>query len=364
MKNEPISEFLKQYSNHSTIICYRAQLKKFFQIVNKDSSDYFKNGKKVEYYEKVINTWWDTYRTYPPKSRSQGLACIKMFHMEHGVEFKELFWRKLRRRAQGKGAITQDKIPTPEELKEILQHSKSITSKAIFMTLATSGMRIGELLGLTFDNINLNTTPARINIPSHLTKNGEKRITFITEETKGVLKEYIEHYREKYIKISSSKTLKHLKKGKDDRIFPMTYNTANTMWQTMVKNAGKGEQDKITRIHKYHIHCLRKFFRSRMGNKNGIGVDMTEFLMGHEGYLTREYRNYSEEELAEEYMKGVDRILIFEQPADTKDIREQLQQKEQRIIELEKQIEEINKKLDQGVNVYLFDQLQKLKNSK
>ena len=63
---------------------------------------------------------------------------------------------------------------------------------------------------------------------------------------------------------------------------------------------------------------------------------MTEFLMGHEGYLTDAYRRYSEGQLAELYLKGEGNIMVFGTPVNQK-----------RFEELEDQLERTQKELEQ-----------------
>ena len=63
----------------------------------------------------------------------------------------------------------------------------------------------------------------------------------------------------------------------DKRIFPFSYHNAREMWITMIKKTGLNQRDKTTDRYKYHIHTLRKFFRSRM--PKAIGVDMTDAML-------------------------------------------------------------------------------------
>jgi len=256
-------------------------------------------------------------------------------------QFPPNYWRKLRKRAKGSRALTQDKVPTPEELKEILHYS-NIQGKALFLVLATSGMRVNEGLHITLNDLYLNEKPARIEIPGFITKDGNPRNTFITDEAKDALNAFLKKRETYYF---SKACNKDMKKTIDDRVFPFHYQTAWLMWQTIIKHAEKNKRDRATNRYKFHIHVLRKFFRSRMGNKNGIGVDMAEFLMGHEGYLTKEYRHYTVEELGKEYLKGTDRLLIFETPADTTDLHERLDEKDKEVKDLKQEIDRVRMEL-------------------
>ncbi|MCJ7631175.1 hypothetical protein MUP77_02060 [Candidatus Bathyarchaeota archaeon] len=68
-------------------------------------------------------------------------------------------------------------------------------------------------------------------------------------------------------------------------------------------------KDSSTNRLTVHPHVLRKFFRTRLGAV--IPTDVVEFLMGHEGYLTKEYRKYEVEELAQFYKKGESALTVL-----------------------------------------------------
>lgn len=342
-KSNVIESFLSLYSSKNTIDAYRTQLTTYFKIINADPDSYFNNGRD---YKQDINDWWKIYSKNPPYTRTLACGALKMLFEEkldkkiYYDQFEPLFWKKLKGRVKGKKALTQDKVPTPEELKEILQHSPNVQSKALFLVLATSGMRIMEALQITLDNIHIDENPVRIEIPVTITKNGNPRTTFMSNEARDTLKAFLK-VRTKYIDNAVKVTKNSVKRKNDNRIFPFTYQNAWVMWQTSIKNSEYNQRDTSTRQrrYKYHIYVLRKFFRSRL--PNAIGVDITEFLMGHEGYLTKEYRNYPMEELAKEYLKGMGRLLIFETPADTSDIREALDERTKQMTIMQKTMEEM-----------------------
>ena len=67
-----------------------------------------------------------------------------------------------------------------------------------------------------------------------------------------------------------------------------------------------------------------------------IPVDVTEALMGHEGYLTEVYRRYSVEDLAKFYKQGEPALLIFTESGE--------------VSKLKAEVEERNKQLQTLVN--------------
>ena len=100
-------------------------------------------------------------------------------------------------------------------------------------------------------------------------------------------------------------------RSEDNRLFPFSMTVVLHLWHNALDRAGLNGKDRETQRLKYRIHGLRKFFRSQLAT--AIPVDIVEALMGHEGYLTGEYRRYTEEELGEYYLKG-EHILFITPP--------------------------------------------------
>ena len=321
-----INNFLNLFHSKGTKYTYKSHLKRFFNFLNVDPDKYFDNGRN---YKKDVLNFYNTLTNDTPHSQDGAMACIKVFLMENDIEFKQKFWRNIRRRRNGKGSVTVDKIPTQSELKQILNHGE-LKAKALFLTMASSGMRIGEIVKLTKDDIDLTTTPATIHIPYNITKNGMKRTTFMSNESRDAIKQWLkpveniddngnkhkESPRDYYIKCAIAKcNIPSRKPVNDDRIFPFSSVNARRIWNRLLKQSGFNTVDKRSGYHNLHPHCLRKFFRSQLSTE--IKVDVIEALLGHEGYLTAEYRKVSDNVLGEEYEKGINNLLIFETPSDT-----------------------------------------------
>jgi len=365
----------KEYWATATKHNFRSRIRKYFEILELDiSEDYFKKGKD---YKKDIDKAWKVIVSKPPCTRNSFLSCIKSFYKYHDIEYKELFWKDLSRKGKGSGAIGMDKVPTNQELKQMLMHT-DIRGKSLFVFNATSGMRIDAQLQLTWDDIDLKSHPKLgiVTVPWEYTKKGSARICFITEEAKNLLLEWKKE-RKEYIK-SIGQKLKNLPqvdyeaKLTDPRIWPFSYTSALTLFHDMIRKAGFVEKQKheikFTRngkkfnVHryKYHIHSMRKFVKTRL-SLAGIPERVINFIVGHKGYMAQ-YDRPDVEELIPFYMKAYSSMLIFEKEStDVTDIRQQLQKKDgqiqkllesQKIMELE--IDIIKNKLE----------MEKIKNGK
>jgi len=306
-------EYLNQFESSSTVRAYKAALKKFFQTIYnvqepnlEQLADQYFN--KYRSYEADIQTFTVALKEAPPKTRRLYLTAVKIFLLENGVELPQLFWRRLKARIKGSGAVSEEEVPTKQTLRSVMTHLP-VAGKALFLTLVSSGMRIGEALKLQIGDLELEKTPPLIHVRAEYTKTGHKRITFITPEAVEAIREWLK-VRENWLKAATEKSHLYRKSLDDQRLFPFTSANARAMWHNALKKTGNGKVDPRTRRLLMRPHVLRKFFRSMVGSI--AGVDAAEALMGHEGYLTEVYRRYPDPEktLAEAYRKTVCELQI------------------------------------------------------
>ena len=206
-----IDKILNMFSKN-TIVAYRWSLKEFFQTIYNIKIEEFSKLEELaeryflekRNYEEDIEKFFIAIKEQPPKSIKLMISAIRTFFIENGIELKEGFWRRLRKRIKGSRALTLDKIPSNNELKQIILHMP-IHGKALTLLLASSGMRIGEALKLTLNDIDLEKEPARINIKGEYTKTGNPRIAFCSKEAKEAIKEWL-RVRNDYLKTSSRRS--------------------------------------------------------------------------------------------------------------------------------------------------------------
>ena len=141
---------------------------------------------------------------------------------------------------------TIDHVPTVPELKSILTHGR-VKEKALFLVMASSGLRINEALSITINDIKLRDekdniiSPSMIKIRQEVSKNETPRITFISDEARDILIEWLK-IRNEYLITSVQKLAKRniQKKLNDDRVFPYAWSTAWNMWTRMLHKSKTG----------------------------------------------------------------------------------------------------------------------------
>lgn len=341
-----IEQFVQRYEKRSqnTVKNYRSTLHQYFKTIKKDPNTYLSNRKEAQI-KQDIQQYWDTLTDKPPKTRDAKLFCIKSFMMRNGIEIKNVFYKELRESVKDKGTVTQDRTPKTEELQKILQHAR-VRERAWILLGCTSGMRIGEILKLDMDDLHLDQNPPYIYLPGNTTKNGHPRFTFCTEETKEALIEW-KRARPEYIKKLNGKNnlpraTRRYHNPNDTRLFPFSYIPFIVKWKELTKTLKMTEKDKRTGRQKLHIHCLRKFCKTRM--LLSMPEPMVNHIIGHSTYLSQEYNRFEPEQIAPFYKKAIPDLSIMSSP-DQQETQKRIQRLEQENREMKEDIDRLMRKI-------------------
>lgn len=203
--------------------------------------------------------------------------------------------------------LTIDKALDRETIKAILDRCP-FDKKALFLTMAEGGLRIGEALNLSIDDVVFpwrdddeedeqfwSYVPAVAMLKVRTSKTGAPRVTFVPETTARLLKFMIEEGR-----------------GRKTMLFDFKRGAAFKSWSKCLREASLLEKDKITKRATITPHSLRKFFISKL--KLVIPDIVVETLAGHRSYLSDSYHRLSTRELLEYYMKGMEAVQIYFDP--------------------------------------------------
>ena len=253
--------------------------------------------------------WLTEKQHKPPKTVALYATAVKLFFAEHGYPIPEEEWRLIRKRKLPSAKpSTEDRIPTQAELRRILDCLPTM-GRALVLFLASTGCRIGETLQLKVEDLQLDEEPPRAKIRHRYTKGGKAgRVVYMTYEARDALKTWLQ--ARKGLKKRNGEAYE------DNRVFPITEANARYMWNQALKKAGIGERDSTTGRRTLHLHCLRKFFRS----KSGLDFDTVNALMGHEAYLDEAYRRKEQKEVADEYARvALKNLSIYSAPTSRKE---------------------------------------------
>jgi integrase len=241
------------------------------------------------------------------------IACIKTWLRSNGVtvDLTNFVLPKTKIREK-------DDIPSDETLKLIMQNA-TLRMKTAIAILASSGIRVGALLGLKLKDVVIDYDKvneiSKITVPEHLSKSGESYVTFMSSEATKLLKQYLA-YRKR--SLHEDLTEESYVIGRKGEKFP--YQSFQQSWIALLKKCGVAKKSYHFQV--FRIHVLRKWFRTKAEE---LTPSVREKLLGHRGgYLDESYFKITEEQLLNEYKKIHASLLILEGPGETlKIVKEQ-----------------------------------------
>ena len=196
---------------------------------------------------------------------------------------------------------------TKEILIKLLHNLDPKLQSAVLLALS-SGLRVGEISGLTLSDIEFNAEPVKINVRAETSKSGEDRETYISKEASEALRDYLQRFfgwRED----SSNKKLEsirifgrtnRIKTGNDSRLpTPEEQLSESIILQKALIRAIR----KVTELNKLgrngrriiHFHAFREFFYTAVSNVSGS--DYAHALLGHHEYLDTYYTISKKEQI-------------------------------------------------------------------
>ena len=332
----PLDVFLARYS-YNTKATYKGALKGYFELLQTDPKTYFTDNRNYD--ADILFYAQNIKGKFAPKTYHVYISCLRKFLSRNRVNLDPNTKEDLNFLQKIKEPLTRDRIPTKEELRNILSYA-NLRDKAIYLTLLSSGIRVGELVQIKTYDIFLDEKPVRIELDAEYCKNKTSRTVFISNETKRYLEKWLSTEREKWLKNDAKRgmSLKYKKNADDERIFPLTTTAIRVKWNQFLDKAELGKKDRKTGIREIHVHCLRKYFRTRIATV--CRQDIVEHLLGHKGYLTSSYVRLTREELAKEYKKGMNELTIFESKDKSHtQLEEEIKRRDKVVAELEQRTE-------------------------
>lgn len=273
IESDPVVEYLEYFINSSNSkINYLNTIKNFLNFMLENgkiknmalSSEDFKSittANAIAY----LNEYKKTHKNSSVKTSIHMLSSFWEY-LKNAYDLKNI----IKLIPKGKFKATSDKeskTPTDEDVKEMLAHIKKYSNRAtkqrniaIAKTLAYTGLRVNELVGLDIDDLHLDCErPYLSTLRKGKYDREEYENVYIVGSAKKVLEDYLE-YRMK--ETSESKALFLNEKGERLQISGV---------QRMIKAHSKG---KIT------VHMLRHYCASTLYAKTN-DMSIVKDMLGH-----------------------------------------------------------------------------------
>ncbi len=209
---------------------------------------------------------------------------------------------------------------TKEILVKLLRNLDAKLETAVLVAIS-SGMRVGEIAGLTLEDIEFNHDPVKINIRAETSKSREDRETYLTNESSEALKDYLKRYFS-WKEDSTNSQLQGLRIfGRTSKIkmgnvkgrLPKSteqLTEAILLQKTLARRIAKvPELNRLARNGRkvIHFHAFREYFYTVVSNVSGS--NFAHALMGHHEYLDT-YYTLSEKQQIKLYQKAMSYLTI------------------------------------------------------
>ena len=185
------------------------------------------------------------------------------------------------------------KFLTPYEVEQILNNTKIETpagyrNKAIRELLWASGMRVSELSGLNFGDLNLENNEIRV-----FGKGAKERIILITDRAKS--------YLERYIKTARALVAKGYRADEGEEAPVFINNTGFRLQPRTIRNVINEIVEKIELPKHVTPHVFRHSFATHL-IENGADLRVVQELLGHASISnTQIYTHVSTQHLKDVY---------------------------------------------------------------
>ena len=226
-------------------------------------------------------------RGLKPNTVRTRLCCVYAF-LRFLIRKKVLGYDLLERKIRLK---LPDRLPRAMEadhVKRLLAVVDHIRDRALIMLLLRTGMRIGELLNTTVEDVDLNEQKIVI---YKADKTGVGRVVYYSDDAREALMAWVrvrnpQQWRLFYAQGRSS----------------LSYENCRMIFKKYLQKAG-------LQYHGYTLHCLRHTFATELLNAR-MPLECLRVLLGHTSLeVTRRYARLTDKTREEEYFNAMKKVI-------------------------------------------------------
>jgi integrase len=230
-----------------------------------------------------------------------------------------LNWKRIRRTLPRSRRYAVDRIPTLEEIREILD-AADLRGKALTLLFLSSGVREGAIEYFQIQDYSVIERDDKLVAGRLIVYRGEPEmhVTFISAEAVNSLSKYIQFRKDHGEKIPPTSPLfrdkfdpikgryGHGKQDSTTNIISMTPPAVRQYYNRLLFSIGIRNEKK--RRHDFSVHGFRKWFKTRceIGGMKPVNV---ETLLNHSTGISDSYYRPRESELLEEYLTVAEQHL-------------------------------------------------------
>ena len=211
------------------------------------------------------------------------LACIIAF-LHYLIEQEVISGSVLKRGIKLKLPDVLPRAMNPADVRKLLCVIDDIRDRALFLLLLRTGIRIGEALGLTLNDLDIRDRKVHLYEGE---KNSMGRVVYLSDDALFAIKLWLRGRDKNKEFIFYGRSHGHL-----------CYSTARGLFVKYLKKAGLDQKG-------YTIHCLRHTFASELLNA-GMRLECLQQLLGHHDIeVTRRYARLTDTTREQEYFRAM-----------------------------------------------------------
>lgn len=179
--SDPFEIFLAALKTDATKKAYTWAVEKYLDFCKVENYADLLKGETAELESKVQQyVFYLNNEKFSNSMRNVRLSAVKLFYEMNG---KVLNWKRLLKLKHDDHAPKDDHKYAKDDIIKMLRVAKTVRDKAIILTLATSGMRIGALPEIKIGDLELLTDPKPYCLAIKVyAGTDEQYLTFITPE--------------------------------------------------------------------------------------------------------------------------------------------------------------------------------------
>ena len=214
------------------------------------------------------------------KVRMASVIAFVHFFMEQDILSPLLLKKTIRLKLPE----TLPRAMNPSDVKKLIGSIDVVRDRALILLLLRTGIRIGEALSLTMNDIDL--AEKKIHVLEG-EKNSMGRVVYLSGDAVFALKRWLAVRNKENTFIFS---------GRGNS--PICYSTARSRFFVYLRKAGLEHKG-------YTVHCLRHTFASELLNA-GMRLEVLQQLLGHRDIeVTRHYARLTDKTREEEYFRAM-----------------------------------------------------------
>ena len=263
----------KDYSEN-TIKAYAKYTEDFLTHVNKPDEE-------VTYEDLVL--WTGTFKHQAVNTQDMKISSVKNYftYLYETNKITSNPAENLKRKKIKDGDVKEKPYMSCEDLRAMVDHARTIRDKAIILLMATTGLRVSEVINITYQQY-LDMKEVGNHEITVCGKGKKNRTVYLADE--------VEHNIDKYL------IANYYRSPNCDRLFlsfrgyELDTKNLNTTLKNIAKNAGLPYWKDVSN------HCLRAAFATTKAEQN-VPIHIIQAAMGHSniqttmGYIKQSQKN-------------------------------------------------------------------------